>query len=164
MLVCRVLPESALGSASSRSVSPAPSTGKSACESPTPGEYWFCLGQAPLEVDPVAHPKVGEPGSPRYGRSSMTRCTSGSISACQFAPAPADHAMPSAIPSMASRRRVRCSKTSGRFRLSQLRNDPRKNYSIRRPDIALAITSCWISLVPSKIVWLTVSGLLDGGR
>ena len=31
-------------------------------------------------------------------------------------------------------------------------------YSIRRPDIARAITSCWISLVPSKIVWLTVLG------
>ncbi len=30
-------------------------------------------------------------------------------------------------------------------------------YSIRRPEIARAITSCWISLVPSKIVWLTVS-------
>ena len=29
---------------------------------------------------------------------------------------------------------------------------------MRRPDIARAITSCWISLVPSKIVWLTFSG------
>ena len=26
--------------------------------------------------------------------------------------------------------------------------------------MALAITSCWISLVPSKIVWLTVQGFL----
>jgi hypothetical protein len=31
-------------------------------------------------------------------------------------------------------------------------------YSIRIPLIALAMTSCWISLVPSKIVWLSVSG------
>ena len=27
-----------------------------ACESRTPGAYLFCLGQVPLEVDPVAHP------------------------------------------------------------------------------------------------------------
>jgi len=27
------------------------------------------------------------------------------------------------------------------------------DYSMRRPEIALAMTSCWISLVPSKIVW-----------
>jgi hypothetical protein len=27
-------------------------------------------------------------------------------------------------------------------------------YSIRIPEIALAMTSCWISLVPSKIVWI----------
>ena len=26
--------------------------------------------------------------------------------------------------------------------------------------MALAITSCWISLVPSKIVWFTVLGFL----
>jgi hypothetical protein len=31
---------------------------------------------------------------------------------------------------------------------------PQRSYSMRRPDIALAITSCWISLVPSKIVWI----------
>lgn len=35
------------------------------------------------------------------------------MSACQFVPAPAAHVMPSAMPSMASRRAVRCSKTSG---------------------------------------------------
>lgn len=29
---------------------------------------------------------------------------------------------------------------------------------MRMPEIARAITSCWISLVPSKIVWLNVSG------
>ena len=46
-----------------------------ACESPNSGACWSCLGQAPLEVDPVAHPQVGEPGSAREGRSSMTRCT-----------------------------------------------------------------------------------------
>ena len=34
---------------------------------------------------------------------------------------------------------------------------PARNYSIRRPDIARAITSCWISLVPSKIVWIKLS-------
>ena len=33
-------------------------------------------------------------------------------------------------------------------------------YSIRRPEIARAITNCWISEVPSKIVWITVSGFL----
>ena len=33
-------------------------------------------------------------------------------------------------------------------------------YSIRMPDIARAITSCWISLVPSKIVWISVPGFL----
>ena len=27
-------------------------------------------------------------------------------------------------------------------------------YSTRRPEIARAITSCWISEVPSKMVWL----------
>ena len=31
-------------------------------------------------------------------------------------------------------------------------------YSTRRPEIARAMTSCWISEVPSKIVWLTVPG------
>jgi hypothetical protein len=31
---------------------------------------------------------------------------------------------------------------------------------MRMPEIALAITSCWISLVPSKIVWLSVPGFL----
>ncbi len=31
-------------------------------------------------------------------------------------------------------------------------------YSMRRPEIARAITNCWISDVPSKIVWFTVSG------
>ena len=31
------------------------------------------------------------------------------------------------------------------------------HYSIRRPLIARAITSCWISLVPSKIVWILAS-------
>lgn len=41
----------------------------------TPDAYWCRLGQAPLEVDPVAHPQVGEPGSARYGQSSMTCCT-----------------------------------------------------------------------------------------
>ncbi len=30
-------------------------------------------------------------------------------------------------------------------------------YSMRIPLMARAITSCWISLVPSKIVWFTVS-------
>jgi hypothetical protein len=30
--------------------------------------------------------------------------------------------------------------------------------SIRRPEMARAITSCWISLVPSKIVWIRLSG------
>jgi hypothetical protein len=29
-----------------------------------------------------------------------------------------------------------------------------ENHSIRRPEIARAMTSCWISLVPSKIVWI----------
>ena len=43
-----------------------------ACEVHTPGAYWFCLGQAPLEVDPVAYRMVGEPGSARYGRNSAT--------------------------------------------------------------------------------------------
>ena len=33
----------------------------------------------------------------------------------------------------------------------------RTNYSIRRPDIARAMTSCWISEVPSKIVWIKLS-------
>lgn len=28
---------------------------------------------------------------------------------------------------------------------------------MRRPEIARLITSCWISLVPSKIVWITLS-------
>ena len=30
-------------------------------------------------------------------------------------------------------------------------------YSIRRPDMARAMTSCWISEVPSKIVWIFAS-------
>jgi hypothetical protein len=37
-------------------------------------------------------------------------------------------------------------------------------YSIRRPEIARAITSCWISLVPSKIVWFTFSDFLVSSR
>jgi hypothetical protein len=43
-----------------------------------------------------------------------------------------------------------------------VRNEPpgTQNYSIRKPLIARAITSCWISDVPSKIVWLTVPGFL----
>ena len=32
-----------------------------------------------------------------------------------------------------------------------------RNYSMRRPDVARTITSCWISLVPSKIVWIFAS-------
>ena len=31
-------------------------------------------------------------------------------------------------------------------------------YSIRRPEIARLMTSCWISDVPSKIVWFNLSG------
>jgi hypothetical protein len=41
-------------------------------------------------------------------------------------------------------------------RVEPSRLDP-ENHSIRRPDIAREITSCWISLVPSKIVWITLS-------
>ena len=33
----------------------------------------------------------------------------------------------------------------------------RRIYSMRRPDIARAMTSCWISDVPSKIVWILAS-------
>jgi hypothetical protein len=33
-------------------------------------------------------------------------------------------------------------------------------HSMRIPLIARAITNCWISLVPSKIVWITVQGFL----
>ena len=29
---------------------------------------------------------------------------------------------------------------------------------MRRPEIARLMTSCWISLVPSKIVWFKLSG------
>ena len=32
-----------------------------------------------------------------------------------------------------------------------------RNHSIRRPDIARVMTSCRISLAPSKIVWITLS-------
>ena len=35
-------------------------------------------------------------------------------------------------------------------------------YSIRRPEIARAMTSCWISDVPSKIVWIRLSGSASG--
>ena len=34
-------------------------------------------------------------------------------------------------------------------------------YSMRRPEIARAITSCWISLVPSKMVWIRLLNLTD---
>ena len=30
---------------------------------------------------------------------------------------------------------------------------------MRSPKIARAITNCWISLVPSKIVWIKLSAL-----
>ena len=40
----------------------------------------------------------------------------------------------------------------GRAAESQEANQ--QDYSILRPDMARAMTSCWISLVPSKIVWL----------
>ena len=33
----------------------------------------------------------------------------------------------------------------------------RASYSTRRPEIARAITSCWISEVPSKMVWIFAS-------
>ena len=36
----------------------------------------------------------------------------------------------------------------------QCRSAEARNYSIRRPAIARAMTSCWISDVPSKIVWI----------
>jgi hypothetical protein len=42
--------------------------------------------------------------------------------------------------------------------------NPGDNHSIRRPEIARAITSCWISLVPSKIVWLRSSSFLGIAR
>ena len=42
--------------------------------------------------------------------------------------------------------------------------DASSDYSTRIPLIARAITSCWISLVPSKIVWLTVPGFLGALR
>ena len=35
-----------------------------------------------------------------------------------------------------------------------------EGYSTRMPDIARAMTSCWISLVPSKIVWILAQGFL----
>ena len=35
-----------------------------------------------------------------------------------------------------------------------------EDHSIRRPDIAREMTSCWISLVPSKIVWITFIRIL----
>jgi len=31
---------------------------------------------------------------------------------------------------------------------------------MRMPEMARAMTSCWVSLVPSKIVWFTVPGFL----
>lgn len=34
---------------------------------------------------------------------------------------------------------------------------PQETHSIRKPEIAREITSCWISLVPSKIVWIFAS-------
>ena len=56
---------------------------------------------------------------------------------------------------------------SGRFALSQhqafghfrprSRPSAEPIYSMRMPEIARAITSCWISLVPSKIVWILAS-------
>jgi len=36
-----------------------------------------------------------------------------------------------------------------------------ESYSIRRPEIARLMTNCWISLVPSKIVWLTLTGFVS---
>ena len=35
---------------------------------------------------------------------------------------------------------------------------------MRRPEIAREITSCWISLVPSKIVWLTLTGFVSAAQ
>ncbi len=43
------------------------------------------------------------------------------------------------------------------LRSHRTQNDRRQDHSIRRPDIARAITICWISEVPSKIVWFTLS-------
>jgi hypothetical protein len=34
-------------------------------------------------------------------------------------------------------------------------------YGMRRPEIAREMTSCWISLVPSKIVKLTFTGFVN---
>ena len=49
----------------------------------------------------------------------------------------------------------------GSLRSHGTQNDRHRNHSIRRPDIAREMTSCWISDVPSKIVWL-ISGDFPG--
>lgn len=75
---------------------------QTSCDSLDAGAYWSCLGQAPLEVDPVAYRMVGEPGSARYGRSSTTSPTTGSISFRQLFPAPCAQAIASATQSIGS--------------------------------------------------------------
>jgi len=57
---------------------------------------WCCSRPALWEVDPVASPLVGEPGSALYGRSSTTRSTTCSTSGIHRLPAPKAHATASA--------------------------------------------------------------------
>ena len=45
----------------------------------------------------------------------------------------------------------------GTISSTRRRSAERLNHSIRRPEIAREMTSCWISLVPSKIVWILAS-------
>ena len=51
-----------------------------------------------------------------------------------------------------------------RLSSTRRRSAERQNHSIRRPDIAREMTSCWISDVPSKIVWLTLTGSVSAAQ
>jgi hypothetical protein len=39
-----------------------------------------------------------------------------------------------------------------------------RNHSIRRPEIAREMTSCWICSVPSKMSWLTFTGFVNAAQ
>jgi len=67
-----------------------------ACDSARADAYLGCSRLALWEVDPVASPLVGEPGSALYGRSSTTRSTTCSTSGIHRLPAPKLHATASA--------------------------------------------------------------------
>ena len=112
------------------------------------------------------------PRAPRCRRSASPTRRARRRPDGRRAPAPA----PPNVRTLLADGRRRCNATPGVSRCLGMRtrdgaaariepDRPRaRNHSIRRPDIAREMTSCWISLVPSKIVWLTLTGFVSADQ